>query len=99
MRGIRVCHLVCLLSAGVLLADWAGASDKGVPGRSPPATNRRVDFKRDVYPILYARCFKCHQGADASAEYRLDDRDEILGRGENHDKPLVKVGDSSNSLL
>ena len=57
----------------------------------------KIDFRRDVVPILDARCFSCHRGTDATASYRLDLRAELLG--ETTGKPLVKVGDSANSRL
>ncbi|MBM3997707.1 MAG: DUF1553 domain-containing protein [Planctomycetes bacterium] len=57
----------------------------------------RIDFHRDVLPILDAKCFSCHRGADATASYRLDLRDELLG--ETTGKPLVKLGKSAESRL
>ncbi len=57
----------------------------------------KVDFRRDVVPILESRCFSCHRGNDAIASYRLDLRAELLG--ETTGKPLVKVGKSDESRL
>ncbi|MDB5300032.1 MAG: Planctomycete cytochrome, partial [Phycisphaerales bacterium] len=65
--------------------------------RLPPAATARVDFRRDVYPILSTHCFDCHKGADAKSGYRLDVREEILG--ETNGEPLVQKGDSAHSLL
>src|SRR5262245_17603305 len=39
-----------------------------------------VDFRKQIYPILHDRCFKCHQGADAKSGVRLDQRSEVLPR-------------------
>ncbi|MCI0702002.1 MAG: PSD1 and planctomycete cytochrome C domain-containing protein [Planctomycetia bacterium] len=39
-----------------------------------------VDFRKQIYPILHDRCFKCHQGADAKSGVRLDQRLEVLPR-------------------
>src|SRR5262245_38657202 len=86
--------LVVLASAAPATQNRAPAAEAGAPP-APPA----ADFRRDVYPLLYARCFKCHKGADATSGYRLDDRDEILGRGEANAKPLAVAGDSGKSLL
>ena len=48
---------------------------------APPAPAADpVDFRKDVYPILHDRCFRCHQGADAKSGVRLDLRAEVLPR-------------------
>jgi hypothetical protein len=44
----------------------------------------RVDFDRDVRPILMSRCVKCHGGAKPEAGLRLNDREaatELLDSG------------------
>jgi len=63
----------------------------------PVCAQTKVDFKRDVYPLLKDRCFSCHQGSDASSGHRLDLRSEITG--ESNGKPLVKIGKSDESKL
>jgi cytochrome c553 len=63
----------------------------------PPAAQKKVSFRQDVYPLLAARCFKCHQGASASSGHRLDLRPELLGEGNG--KPLVQPGNSGGSRL
>jgi hypothetical protein len=62
-----------------------------------PPQPEKIDFRRDVVPILEARCFACHRGATATASYRLDLRAELLG--ETTGKPLVKIGKSDDSRL
>src|SRR6476646_4580786 len=57
----------------------------------------KVDFRRDVYPLLKNRCFQCHQGVNATSGYRLDLRAELLG--ETTGKPLVVIGDSAKSQV
>jgi hypothetical protein len=63
----------------------------------PPAATARVDFRRDVHPIISTHCFECHKGSDAKSGYRLDVREEILG--ETNGEPLAQAGDSAHSLL
>lgn len=63
----------------------------------PPAATRTVGFRRDVHPILAARCFKYHAGKEPSSGVRLDDLDEITG--ESTGAPLVTVGRSAESRL
>ena len=55
----------------------------------------RIDFNRDVRPILSENCFACH-GPDANARQaglRLDRRDDALARG------VIQPGDSAASKL
>src|SRR5690349_17464140 len=56
-----------------------------------------VDFRRDVYPILRGKCFRCHEGAEAEAGSRLDLREELLG--ETNGRPLVEPGNAAGSRL
>jgi mono/diheme cytochrome c family protein len=86
------------MPCGLLLA---GASllclNPIVSTQQPSAQPAKVDFRRDVYPILKGHCFPCHQGSDASSGYRLDLREEILGETNGH--PMVKLGRSDESRL
>jgi len=51
----------------------------------------KLDFARDVRPILSNRCFKCH-GPDEEkrkGKLRLDDRDAALGEGKSGEIAIV----------
>ena len=50
------------------------------PTRTGSATDDRIDFNRDVQPILSNHCYECH-GPDAEqrqAELRLDQRSSAI---------------------
>jgi hypothetical protein len=79
----RALAAVALL-AGSLLAQNAG-------GAQSPA---RVDFQREIRPILSENCFLCHgpDSASRQAGLRLDHREAVLGK-------VITPGNSAASLL
>ena len=75
---------------------WFAGSLLGLMATSSAA--EKVDFARDVRPILSNRCFKCH-GPDEGArkgKLRLDDREAALGEGKSGEIAIVpgKAADS-----
>ncbi|RZL48361.1 MAG: hypothetical protein EOP00_09390, partial [Pedobacter sp.] len=67
-----------------LAAAFAGATASSY-------ADEKVDFARDVRPILSNRCFKCH-GPDEGTrkgKLRLDERDAALGEGKSGEIAIV----------
>ncbi|MCG3122481.1 MAG: hypothetical protein GIKADHBN_00871 [Phycisphaerales bacterium] len=64
---------------------------------SVPQPVQRVDFDRDIRPILVDNCVKCHTERKHRGGLRLDDREQILLGGDSG--PAVVVGDPDTSLL
>jgi len=47
----------------------------------PASAAEKIDYGRDIRPILSDKCFKCHGPATQKAKLRLDDRDAAIDRG------------------
>src|SRR5689334_19529672 len=63
----------------------------------PPAASKKVDYRKDIQPLLAQKCYSCH-GADVQqAGLRLDLRQNALRGGDYG--PVIKIGDSSASKL
>ena len=46
-------------------------------------------FRQKVFPVLEAKCLKCHHGEKAKGKLRLDSREEMLKGGESGQPALV----------
>src|SRR5438105_9857662 len=63
----------------------------------PPSTNRKIDFEKDVQPVLSQKCYSCH-GEDAQQSgLRLDKRQNALRGGDYG--PVIVPGKSAESKL
>src|SRR5437879_13703866 len=63
----------------------------------PPSTNRKIDFEKDVQPVLSQKCYSCH-GEDAQQSgLRLDKRQNALRGGDYG--PVIIPGNSAESKL
>ena len=67
-----------LLLTPILLAQDSKAPDLA---KLPPATNRAIDYQRDIQPILTRACIGCHGQAKQRGGLRLDSRTEALKGG------------------
>ena len=83
-----------LVLAIAALASFISAAERA----SPPAA--RVDFNREIRPLLSDRCFRCHgpDGAKRKAKLRLDVRDGVF-RKIGDGWAIVKPRDPGKSEL
>jgi hypothetical protein len=74
--------IICVITGRAITAETTGRA-------APP----RVDFVRDVQPILAKHCLECHGPVQQKAKLRWDDRKSVLER--KH--PLVVAGKPDES--
>lgn len=91
--------LVLLLLVGAVLKSQPtpGIASPVVAEKLPLASIQKIDFRRDIYPLLKQSCFTCHSGPTPKSGYRLDVRAVILGKSTG--KPLAVAGHSADSRL
>lgn len=90
-------HILSIAVASLLAVATAAPSALAAsPTGSAPA---KVDFARDISPILSAKCFACHGPDDAhrKAKLRLDVREEALKPRDG--KPAIVPGSLAKSEL
>ena len=59
---------------------------------------RKVDFARQIKPLLDRSCIACHRGEKPRGHFRIDGRDAILKGGASGEAAIVP-GHSEKSLL
>src|SRR5688572_6122692 len=93
---------ICIIALLLLqLAAARSTAGSPAPTSAPPApaSKNKIDFNRDVRPILSDNCYYCH-GPDKShrkAELRLDLKDGLFG--ERDDTFPVVPGKPDDSVL
>jgi hypothetical protein len=83
--------------AGLTLAGSALAAEIDWSKLPPAATTENVTFDKDIAPILKESCVRCHGAERPKAQLRLDTLEGVL-KGTKQG-PVLKAGDSANSLL
>jgi hypothetical protein len=69
------------LSVAALFAVSLTSVRADPPAPAPVGAAEKVDFGRDIRPILSNSCFKCHGPAVQKGKLRLDDRDTAVDKG------------------
>ena len=69
------------------------------PGKKLPAVFQgKVDYQRDILPILSQHCYRCHGPKKQESGLRMDSR-ALLLRGGDLGEPAVRPGKSQESFL
>ena len=81
----RLLGLLGVAAAALLVVNGARAQDK------------KVDFVKDIQPILNESCVKCHGPKKQKGKLRLDNKDDALKGGKEGSD--IVPGNSAKSLL
>ncbi len=95
VRG-RTLTLLIFLSAFIGVTAIAGSQEIDRSALPPPA-KKKIEFRRDVEPILRERCQACHGSEKQMAGLRLDNRTDAL-KGGNSGSVII-CGNSAESKL
>src|SRR5438128_6897281 len=82
-------HLAVPLMSLLIITQTLPAADS--------IKNRKVDFAKDIQPILSKTCYECHGPEKQKAGLRLDQKSAALKGGDTG--PLLISGKSAESLL
>ncbi len=93
--GILLARLSAAL--GVLVAFGIACGDE--PPGSTAKPDSKVDFARELQPILAAQCVRCHGPQTAEAGLRLDDRHVALGKLESGNRAIVPRQPGNSEIL
>ena len=96
----------CRVVGAVLLLSFVARADSSwIPiqnnfprlAQARLAQVKKVDYLRDVHPLLQEKCGSCHLNGKSKGGLRLDSREAILKGGESGAAAIV--GEAKNSLL
>ncbi len=68
-------------------------------GRTSAQSSDRIDFARDVQPLLRANCYGCHSASLASGNFRLDRRRDSMPNRVGANGARIVPGNSEASRL
>ena len=81
-----------------LLMATSLAAQEAKKATLPPAAKGKVDYIKQIRPILRSRCITCHGPKKQESGLRVDNRKSLLQGGES-EKPAIRIGKSSSSNL
>ena len=87
---------LAVLASATFLGFAVTAADVDV-SKLPPASTKKVDFGKEIKPLLEKTCFKCHGPEKQKGKLRLDSREAALKGGENGE--VIIPGNSAKSVL
>src|SRR5215470_10673025 len=95
---IRFVPAIALIALFASLATSSEQADEPKKKPSlPVATQRTIDFDKDIKPILDSTCISCHGPAKQRGGLRLDNRDDAFKGGNSG--AVVEANKTDSRLL
>lgn len=89
--------LIFTAVAVFISAGMAQAADPDV-SKLPKPADKKVEYAKDIKPILESCCLKCHGAEKPKSKYRVDSREAMIKGGDSETAAIV-VGKSEKSPL
>lgn len=90
-------NLILMGSAAIIAMSGSLAlAELGDASKLPAASDKKVDFKKDIWPIFEEKCISCHGPEKQKSKYRMDSREETLKGGSSGDEAIIP-GNSAKS--
>lgn len=64
----------------------------------PPASDKKIDFVKDIQPLLEKSCVSCHSGRRPKSKYDMTTRENTIKGGSSEEKSVV-IGKSEKSPM
>src|SRR5688572_2938117 len=90
----RYLTVVAIAAVGALPPTWASLQAQNP---APQPATGKVDFARDIQPILAKHCYECHGPSKTRGQLRLDLRAAAMQGGETG--AAIVPGNSDRSLI
>src|SRR6266540_490042 len=92
--------VLTISAAAILVAGCGSAFAKISPEQAktlPPPASHKIDFGKEIKPILESSCIKCHGRGRMKGDLSIENRQTLLKGGENG--PAIVAGKSAESYL
>ena len=94
--------LLCIsLIAGTAIFSFFCPGVESTSQKASGTSGAKVDFNRDIRPIISENCYKCHgpDGSERKARLRLDIREEALKPAKSGERAIVPGAPDKSKLV
>ena len=85
------------VAAAAVFLFQGDAQDTAAPPK--PKAKAKVDFMRDVKPLLEGACVQCHgpNEEELEGDYRIDSKEDAFAGGSSYENEVIRPGNANNS--